>query len=132
MSEFGKLGRRYADGEVVCSQGEAANCLYVVQQGEVEIIAEQNGTSVTLGIAKKDELIGEMAIFLRGTRSATVRSRGPARVLTVDKRTLLIRLSEDPTLAFRMLETMARRVRVLDRKVFELTRNAQSQRKGVC
>lgn len=132
MSEGGKLGRMYSDGEVVCSQGDTANCLYVVQQGEVEIIAEQNGTSVTLGIAKKDELIGEMAIFLRGMRSATIRSRGPARVLTVDKRTLLIRLSEDPTLAFRMLETMARRVRVLDRKVFELTRNAQSQRKGVC
>lgn len=124
MSEPGKLGRMYADGEVVCSQGETGSSLYVVQEGEVEIIAERNGRRVVLGRAGEDELLGEMAIFLRGTRSATVRARGSARVLTVDKQTLLRRLSEDPTLAFRMLETMARRIRELDRMVLELAGDA--------
>jgi CRP-like cAMP-binding protein len=122
MPDRAKLGRLYASGEVVCSQGDIGNCLYVVQQGEVEILAEADGTTLVLGVARKDELLGEMAIFLRGTRSATVRARGPARVLTIDKRTLLRRLSEDPTVAFRLLETMARRLRELDRKVLELTR----------
>jgi CRP-like cAMP-binding protein len=44
------------------------------------------------------------------------------RVLTVDKRNFLRRLSEDPTLAFRLVETMSRRVRELSDEVIRLKR----------
>ncbi len=47
-------------------------------------------------------------------RSATVRALGEARVLTVDKRALLRRISEDPLLAMNMLKTMSRRIRTLN------------------
>jgi CRP-like cAMP-binding protein len=61
-----------------------------------------------------------MAIFERVVRSATVRARGRARVLTLDKRNFLRRIDEDPSLAFRIVETMSRRVRELSRQVAEL------------
>jgi CRP-like cAMP-binding protein len=61
-----------------------------------------------------------MAIFQKETRSATVRAKGTARVLTLDKKNFLRRINEDPSLAFRIIETMSRRVRELSTQVVEL------------
>ncbi len=116
----GELGRTYHDGEVVFSQGDEGNCLYVVQEGQLEIVRAEDGKETVLRVAGKDELIGEMAIFQKVVRSATVRARGTARVLTLDKRNFLRRINEDPSLAFRIVETMSRRVRELSSQVAEL------------
>lgn len=121
MMDQGLLGRVYADGEVVFCQGEVGDCMYVIEDGTVEIVAEREGRETVLRTAGSGELIGEMAIFEHRPRSATVRARGTARVLTLDKRNFMRRISEDPTLAFRIIESMARRVRELSDKVVALS-----------
>jgi len=118
----GALGRSYEHGEVIVRQGEEGDCLYVIQDGYVEIVDERGPREIIIRVAGKDELIGEMAVFEGEPRSATVRARGSVRVLTVDKRNFLRRLSEDPTLAFRLVETMSRRVRELSDEVIRLKR----------
>jgi CRP-like cAMP-binding protein len=55
-----------------------------------------------------------MAIFDKEGRSATVRALGEARVLTIDKKTFLRRMEEDPSLAFNVAHTLCGRVRRLD------------------
>lgn len=120
MTSPGSLGRTYRDGEIVVRQGEEGTCLFVIQEGQLEVVQERDGKETLLRVAGKDELIGEMAIFERVVRSATVRARGTARVLTLDKRNFLKRINEDPSLAFRIVETMSRRVRELSSQVAEL------------
>lgn len=116
----GALGRLYQDGEVITRQGDCGDCLFVIQEGQVEIVVERDGKEIPLRVASKDELIGEMAIFERQLRSATARARGLARVLTLDKKNFLRRISEDPSLAFRIVETMSRRVRELSQQIADL------------
>lgn len=116
----GALGRVYQDGEVITCQGDCGDCLFVIQEGHVEIVVERNGKEILLRVASKDELIGEMAIFERQVRSATARARGRARVLTLDKKNFLRRITEDPSLAFRIVETMSRRVRELSQQIADL------------
>jgi CRP/FNR family cyclic AMP-dependent transcriptional regulator len=120
MISEGLLGRIYEDGDVIVHQGEAGDFLYVIEDGTVEIVVEHDGTTAVLRTAGPGELFGEMAIFEHRPRSATVRARGMARVLTIDKRNFLRRISEDPTLAFRIIETMAHRVRELSDEVVAL------------
>ena len=36
-----KLGLLYRDGEIIIKQGSIGNCLYVIQEGKVEIINEE-------------------------------------------------------------------------------------------
>ncbi len=110
----GNLGKAYRDGDIIVRQGEAGECLFVVQEGQVQVVQTLEGTEVPLGSLGAGEVFGEMALFERELRSATVRALGPVRVLTVDKRTFLQRVHEDPSLAFRILETMSRRIRALD------------------
>lgn len=116
----GALGKVYRDGEVIVRQGEAADGLFVIQEGRLEILSESEGKETRIRIAGQGELIGEMAVFERQVRSATVRALGEARVLTVDRKNFLRRINEDPSLAFRVVETMSRRVRELSAEVVRL------------
>lgn len=114
------LGRTYRDGEIIVRQGDVGESMYVIQDGAVEVVLERDGREVFLRTLGKGEFIGEMGIFDRDLRSATVRARGEARLLTVDRKTFLRRIHEDPSLAFRVVETMSRRIRELSDEVARL------------
>ena len=116
----GDLGKIYEDGDVIVRQGDVGDCLYVIQEGQVEVLLEKDGKEVRLRVAGKDEIIGETAVFERVARSATVRAIGKVRALTVDKKNFLRRIQEDPTLAFRLVQIMSRRVRELSDEVARL------------
>jgi CRP-like cAMP-binding protein len=116
----GELGRVYSDGEVIIRQGEAGDCMYEIQSGEVEVIQEKSGKEVRLAVLDKGDFFGEMAIFEHDVRSATVRALGEVRALTIDKRTFLRRITEDPSLAFRIVEKMSHRIREMNNKLVRL------------
>ncbi len=119
--EPGALGKEYADNEVICCEGERGDCMFVIQSGCAEALHREGGTEVVVGDLSAGDIFGEMAIFDRQPRSATVRAKGPARILTLDKRAFLRRVHEDPTLAFRILKKMSQRIRTLNEDVLRLT-----------
>ncbi len=116
----GLLGKVYGDGEVIIRQGESGDSMYEIQEGQVEVIQEKNGQEVQLAVLGKGDFFGEMAIFEREVRSATIRARGEVRALTVDKRTFLRRITEDPSIAFRIVERMSHRIRELNAEIVRL------------
>ncbi|MFC2076897.1 cyclic nucleotide-binding domain-containing protein [candidate division KSB1 bacterium] len=110
----GALGKAYSDGEKIISQGEIGDCMYILQQGEVEIVFERPEGDTVLGTLNPGAVFGEMALFTREPRSATVRSKGTSRIMTVDKKGFLKRVHQDPSLAFRILQKMSLRVQKLN------------------
>ncbi len=119
--ETSALGKTYRDGEVIVRQGEAGNCMFVIQAGEVEVIRDnEKQRGIRLAVLHETDFFGEMALFDREVRSATVRALGDAQVLTVDKKSFLRRVHEDPSLAFRILEQMSHRIRELDTELARL------------
>ncbi|HEX9164588.1 MAG TPA: cyclic nucleotide-binding domain-containing protein [Gemmatimonadales bacterium] len=120
----GALGKVYADGEVIVRQGETGDCMYTLQEGRLEVVTQQPGRGeVRVGIMEQGAIFGEMAIFEKEVRSATVRALGPARVLTIDKRTFLSRVQEDPSLAFNLVRMMSQRIRKLTAALSETARH---------
>jgi CRP-like cAMP-binding protein len=118
----GALGRVYQDGEVIIYQGEVGNCMYIIQEGQVEVFVEKEGQEIQLELLGEGEIVGEMAIFENEVRSATVRASGQARLLTVDKRNFLRRVHEDPSLAYRIVQSMSHRIREMNKEVARLKR----------
>jgi CRP-like cAMP-binding protein len=108
------LGKIYTDGQIIVEQGSVGDCMYVIQEGRVEVLVERKGKQVSIATLGETDFFGEMAVFEREVRSATVRALGDVRVLTVDKKSFLRRIHEDPSLALRIVETMSRRIRELD------------------
>jgi len=114
------LGKSYRDGEVVVQQGEPGNCMYAIQEGELGVFKEHEGRpTIRVAVLKTGDIFGEMAIFEQEIRSATVKAMGEARVLTVDKKTFLRRVQEDPTLAFNLVRMMSQRIRSLNAEIGE-------------
>lgn len=122
----GHLGKDYADGDAICRQGEPGDRMYVIQTGRVTVLREEQDIAVPVAELGAGDIFGEMAIFDRQPRSATVRAKGGARILTLDKRAFLRQVHEDPTLAYRILEMMSQRIRRLDHELAEL----RSQRRA--
>jgi flavin-dependent dehydrogenase len=122
--ERGGLGRRYEDGESIIRQGDIGEDMYVIQEGRVRITMTRDGAEIPLRTMGEGEFFGEMALFDREVRSATARADGPARVLTVDRHSLLRRIQEDPSLAFRIIEMMSGRVRQLSSEIADLRSHA--------
>ncbi|MFC1530644.1 cyclic nucleotide-binding domain-containing protein [Gemmatimonadota bacterium] len=110
----GALGKLYADGEDIVRQGDLGDCMFVVQSGRVEVLQATDAGEQHLAYLETGDFFGEMAVFEKEKRSATVRAKGEARVLKVDKKTLLRRIKEDPLLAVNLLQTMSHRIRDLN------------------
>ena len=114
----GALGKVYADREIIIRQGESGDCMYVVQGGRVEVLQDSlKGGEQHLAFLEAGDFFGEMAVFEKEMRSATVRAAGEARVLSVDKKALLTRIREDPLLAVNLLKTMSHRIRHLNEEI---------------
>ncbi len=121
--DTGALARMYEDGEIIVRQGEVGDCMYVIQEGVVDILCDENGEEIHIATRHAGDFIGEMAIFDRDVRSATVRAKGQVRILTVDKKNFMSRIHEDPSLAFRVVETMSHRLRELQAEYTKAVEN---------
>ena len=114
----GALGKVYTDREIIIRQGECGDCMYVVQGGRVEVLQNSlKGGEQHLAFLDAGDFFGEMSVFEKEIRSATVRAAGEARVLKIDKKALLTRIREDPLLAVNLLKTMSHRIRNLNEEI---------------
>ncbi len=118
--EDGKLGRLYRDKEVIIRQGEVGDLMYIIQSGRARVSCLDGGKEVEIGELKDNDFFGEMAIIDRETRSATVTASGDVYVLSVDKKTFLRRVHEDPSLAYRILQQHTRIIRDLNKDLARL------------
>jgi len=97
--------------------------MYVIQSGEVEVLRDNNGGQVQLAVRKTGDFFGEMALFSKEVRSATIRALGESRILTVDRKNLLQSIQKDPSLAFRIIETLSKRLRDLSEEIVSYKAN---------
>lgn len=105
------LGRQFSDGEIIIKQGSVGDCFYVIQEGKVEVIDEFGDNEIVVAELGETDFFGEMGIFEKDVRSCTVRAKGDAKILTMDKKSLYKSIQRDPSLAFRLLEKMSSRLR---------------------
>lgn len=105
------LGRMYNDGEIIIKQGTVGDCLYVIQAGRVAVFDESGETETKVAELGEKEFFGEMGLFEKDVRSATVKAVGEAKILTIDKKNFYKTIQKDPSLAFRLLESMSKRLR---------------------
>jgi len=114
------LGRRYHDGDVIIRQGEPGDCMFVIQEGRVEVLQRRGGKEYCLAVLDPGDFFGEMALFEQEVRCATVRALGDVCVLTIDKRIFMQRMHEDASFAFKILKRMAHRLREMEKVLTHL------------
>lgn len=98
-------------GETVFSQGDAADCAYVVESGEIDVHVRQGEAVYRVATVSGGELLGEMGILDAAPRSAGAIARSDARLIVIERDQLGARMeTADPVLRL-VLEVVLGRLR---------------------
>lgn len=115
------LGKIYESGAIVFRQGDPADCLYFILEGQVEMVAEVLEIGrISMEVLKKDDIFGATSFFCQSPRVLTARALGEARLLTIDQKGFFQKVSKDPALASQILLKMADSSHRLIEKIIEL------------
>jgi NADH dehydrogenase len=80
----------FAQGEVIIRQGDIADCFYLIESGQVEIIKELPGQALErLRVCSAGDTFGEVAILSNAPRTATVRCLTAVDVLKFGRQNFL-------------------------------------------
>jgi CRP/FNR family transcriptional regulator, cyclic AMP receptor protein len=116
---FGKYQRPNA-GDVLITEGERQDCLYVILQGNLNIVTEVEGQQVLIASLTVGDSIGEVNLFDPGTASATVVVRTPSVIWSLTREELEAFIEADPVACievFRgLLAQVSRRIRKMNEK----------------
>lgn len=97
-------------GEILCRQGDAADALWVVVHGRLEVVAEAPDGERVLDILERNAVVGEMALLDGQPRSATVRAIRDSELIRIPADTFE-RLLQRPTVAVTVARGLASRLR---------------------
>jgi uncharacterized protein YhbP (UPF0306 family) len=74
-------------GEVIVRQGTPADEFFIIVDGEVEILREEDGLTRSVAKLSRGEFFGEIAILLNRPRTATVRAVTTTTLLSMTRNT---------------------------------------------
>jgi len=106
----------YDDSEVIFSQGDPGDSLYLLVTGNVRIFAGDN----ELARLGPGECFGEMAILDNATRSASVSAIGPVIALRITQEDFFDILGDHPEISRGIFAVLVSRLRRADTRVEEL------------
>lgn len=109
----------FGPGEVVFSQGDEGDRLFVVKSGVLEVVATPTDGSEPTVVAYlgTGEVIGELALLTGSPRSATVRSPEHAVLFAIEKAVFLDLMDVLPAFSRNLCVVLARRLETTTLKV---------------
>ena len=106
-------------GEYLFRQGGPGDEAYLISSGEVEILLGETGKERVLSVARRGDVIGEMALLSHQPRTASARVRAPAVLIVIPEEMFqarLDKLAETDRILRRVLDAYAERLRAAVQK----------------
>lgn len=103
----------FASGEYIFRKGENAQVMYMVIEGDVDLVVGR----VAVETAHPGSFIGEMALIDDAPRSASARAKGECRVFPIDEARFNTLVQETPSFALDVMKALALRLRRTNEKI---------------
>lgn len=92
--------RRYHNGQAIFSQGDAANAIYRVEEGNVKLTFKSvHGQKAVISLLRAGDCFGEGCLINNALRICTATSIHQATVGRIGKRVMMRRLQDEPAFA---------------------------------
>ncbi len=101
---------RFEPGENLMSRGEPPDSVYVIIEGEVQIIGETPAGEFVVATVGRNELQGEMGVITNTPRGATVRAKTAVRALRIAADVFLRLVTDNPGCALHVMRELSARV----------------------
>jgi CRP/FNR family transcriptional regulator, cyclic AMP receptor protein len=123
-----KFGRRFAAGDVIFREGDAASEAFLLQEGRVRLLKRVRTVERSLVVLKPGDLFGEAALTPGATRSVTAIALSDGVALALAEATFKTLLQSNSAIAARVLQQLVRRLRELEDQIeFMMIRDTQSK-----
>ena len=125
------VAQRLDPGQVLFTEGEAGDVLYLVLEGEIEVFIGSGSAEHRMRVLGPGSHLGELAVLDGAPRSASARASRPTRLLLVPRELVLAELLSSPAAARALLAEAGRRLRSATSLVGEhVARNAVKEIEG--
>jgi CRP-like cAMP-binding protein len=102
---------RFEPGEVIVQQGDAADAVYIIVEGEAGVWVEgADGRSIEVNTMGPNTLFGEIAVLSRGRRTTTVRARGSVVTFKISAKVFLDLVQQSPDIGMQVMTVLAERL----------------------
>jgi CRP-like cAMP-binding protein len=105
--------RSFAGGQSIFSQGEPGDTMYLLLEGEVDLLV--NGQLVEKLVA--GGVLGEMALLEPAPRSASAVARTACKLVPVNQQRFSLLVQHKPDFALEIMRVMAGRLRQMDARL---------------
>ncbi|MBI2752893.1 MAG: cyclic nucleotide-binding domain-containing protein [Betaproteobacteria bacterium] len=122
---FGSERLTYDPGQIVVREGDAADAVYVLIEGAVEITISSPKGPIVVNTIGRHEVIGEIAIFGDVPRTATVTAIARVDALKISKGLFINIVRQSPDAAIELLRILSTRLANTTR---QLTRTAAASK----
>lgn len=110
-SKGGQFTRSFAAGAYVFREGDPGSEMFIIQEGQVEILKDIGGQAIRVALLDEGDFFGEMSILEDLPRVASARAVGPCVLLSIDSSTFDQMARHNPEIPVRMLRKLSRRLR---------------------
>ena len=101
-----------APGEVLFEQDDEGDALFAILSGSLEIsVVSEDGRKLSLDVLKEGDMIGEIAFFDPGVRTATATALAETRLLRIRNRDMAEAIRKSPELGIDMINLAGQRMR---------------------
>lgn len=109
-------------GEVLFRKGEPGSAMYVIEEGEIEIVlpVDPPVNEVQLSILRQGEFFGELSLFAETPRTASARALADTRLVEMDRVDFITFVMERPSVDISMLSEMAKRLQLTNELISSL------------
>jgi CRP-like cAMP-binding protein len=96
--------------EIVFKQGDSGELMYLVKEGEVEVLQELGGAEQQVAVLERGDFFGEMAVLEKEPRSHSVRALTPAKLVEIDRSGFQHMLKRNAEISVRMIRKLSQRL----------------------
>ena len=102
---------RFAPGEVIVQQGDAADAVYIITEGQAEVwLHDHDGNEINLATMGPHSLFGETAVICKGQRTATVKAKDRVVTFKISANLFLDLVRQSPEIGMQVMTVLAQRV----------------------
>ncbi len=110
---------RYTAGETIYNEGDPGDAMFIIKEGQVEVLREVGGGNIHLATLPEGAIFGEMAVLRDQPRSTTTQALGPVCLVVLPKEAFLNAFNRDNPLGLKLLRTLCERLSQADDQLIQ-------------
>jgi CRP-like cAMP-binding protein len=109
------------EGEILFHQGDIAKTLYLIEEGQIQIIREyESKEHIILATLGPGEVVGDLSMIVGEPRLGSVIAIEPTRMLALDRDTFFAAIGTNPGMAVDVLVQLGLRLQAANLRIREL------------